>query len=383
LAVLAGSSLSRVPTTVVPDPFGQSYGLPRLPLEPIQVGMKQNTVASAPEQEFMEQLAPKPQGEPICTPEAVETQPGCIPCISASGKTETNRHADAEQIKKNKNSFCVKCCGCARANQTLDEEEMLNHHFWCIYCCCAGVGLGPFVHQRLLLRCACVLIECDDTECFGKEGFASCISSCCCLHLLGHVPPRHRTPVCMCWNEMFGRLHSDSAVVHQLSSRGKHPSSGDDLNAFNSILTENDNFTICYYRICGCAVSPPEFVGTLRGKCGSCQCEAVTGAPCDEDKGCCICFWTCTWLYWYFRIMPPLAHVNPHMALLGCKLSHVRNHFHHHVLRHVLPAHGVENEEDAPSLVREVVPPRLREAPEPNFEGLVARVNSEGYQVPG
>jgi len=342
----------------VPDPLGLVYGIPRLPREPVQVAMKDLNLASAPIQKSMTQSIEEPPEESqdrheqdhetieiSCTP-CLAMAPCFRPAPEKEGKDkdmEEEEDPDAE-----KPGFFALVC--PDAHRRLDEQEFLDETCWCLFCCCAGAGVGRFVHQRLSLRSCCFKCECDDTECIGTEGISSFIWSFSCVHLLCHVPPRHRSPVCVCCNEIYGPVpvHKDEEQTEK--DQRDHEEDRSDENPYNFILGEA--FTVCYLKVIGCALSAPLFAHHVCGgmcKCCNCKCKYETGAPYNEEDGFCLTMWTCLCCYWYCRLPPELDELNPIAACFGCKLHHV-----HHLL-------GLTGEPEGPGEV-----PGLVEVEEPS-----------------
>lgn len=325
--------------------------------------MKEGNLASAPEQELMPpvpparaQPAPKYQSE-----ETDKAEPGCSPmtCLAMTpcGSKEAEEEEE-EEIDPDAADATPSCLTeyCPMADTRIDEQKMLDTGWWCLYCCCAGVALGRFVHQTLAVRCGCFKFECDDVETSGAEGCASCIWSCSCLHLLFVAPPLHRSPTCICFNEMHGTLHKDEEQIEK--DERDEEDSVDDESAFQFLLGEA--FTVCYFKVMGCAVSSPSlFAKHLCGgfvKCGFFKCRHEMNVPCPEEDlevegtDCCLCLWTCLWFYWHYRFPPRGTFVaNPCLAFLGCKLHHAHNWW------YGIPQHG--GEEEPPKEVKEVKVP--------------------------
>lgn len=309
----------------LPDPFGQTYGIPRLPKEPVQVRLSTlmaNSLAEAPAQKVMYESDPTAGAD------------GCIPRVSVatSASAAAASEGAGEDAEKNSNEEKPSCFTpyCPDANRTIDEQELLDGPCWCLYCCCSGVGFGSFVHQRLMLKMACLLCECDEVECFGSEGIFSCIWSCCCVSVLLHVPPRHKTPVFMCCNEMYGLPHHDPKEAEE-QERIEHDEYACGENVYNHLITES--FTVFYLKIMGCVFSPPPFVNHIGGgwcKCSSIKCQVAAAQACSEEEGCCLGMWTCLWFYWYCRLPPEMdTELNPVFACCGCKpLRHAHHMWH-------------------------------------------------------
>merc|ERR1719473_1817731 len=125
---------------------------------------------------------------------------------------------------------------------------MMEDACWLAFCCCMGLGCGPFMHQSLRARCCCLKCEADDTECGGPEGCLSCISTCCLCHALCHLPPRHRSPPCICWGEAYGLVHKAEGQEERDEKELEEDHCTGDI--YNTMLEEA--FTVCYARVLGC-----------------------------------------------------------------------------------------------------------------------------------
>jgi len=376
------------PSDPIPDPLGLPYGVPRLPRAPLQVskigassspafeaieqcpaghtlvdyiarpgacdgckgsvqpgqhvmdcrpcnwylcdscsGCPKNTeVLAAPVQNTMADGAEG--SEEVAVEEAQPQQeekarPGCTPCKKTEPDPEANQDEEPDPDAA-KPSIFTRCC--TNADRELGEDEILNGACWCCYCCCAGLGCGEFVHQKCMLSVPFSKCECEDTECGGFEGCSSCITSCCCLHLLCHLPPRHRSPVCVCLGEMYGVPHNDETPEQIEKDARDFEDDKIDDNVYNFIL--NEAFTVCYLKFCGFAFNQGDqkhgICSTLC-KCANCKFEGETGlhsAASEDEWVCCAGLATCLWLYWFCSVPPPQEN-NPYMACLGCRFHHM------------------------------------------------------------
>jgi hypothetical protein len=305
---------------VPPDPFGEPFGLPQLPLEPAAVSLTDTraNALQAPEQEVM----PEAEAEP-----EMKASPGCAPCLPVPcGKVEAAVKEEIEaKVELGLHTPSIFSHLCANASQRVDETELLEQACWCFYCCCFGCGCGNFVHQRWLQRFACMKCECFEGEVLGEEGCCSCINTCCCVHVLAQVPPRKS--IWMLCNEMYGGHKDDGRTEEQKKAEEEDSEKGEDVVHF--MLEEA--FTVCFCRYCGLTVNDPE-VGSSHCSVGHCKCACcvcayeTTAKGCsDEHEGCCLTLFTCAWLYWHCRMPFENDETNPLLACMGCHVAHAHH----------------------------------------------------------
>jgi hypothetical protein len=273
----------------VPDPFGQPYGRPRVPKAKAkpkaQVVLQQSSLERAPEQEEMA------DGDEEA-PDSMEESPA-----------EEEQAPSANEV--------VEVCKEPESNARIAESEMFERAWWCIYCCCVGIGSGDVVQPRPVWKCACWRAEMEsDVFTHDRDGMFNCIVSLCCCHTLCQTPRREKTPDFMCCNEIMG----DPTKV----SKAKKAENLEfpQIQPFDAILSQA--FTACYYRLFGCSLSPtlvPMQNSCCTGSCkfGCCssnyQCTVPNSfvACYDDEYGWCTYMATCLWLHVHCRVPPHLV----------------------------------------------------------------------------
>merc|ERR1719162_1749828 len=211
--------------------------------------MDDSTEATLEEAEELQEPGPEGQEEEQ-KEEEDKAKPGCI-CMAIDDDSAVDADVDETVFVTQPSVF--KAC-CINADTRLDEWEMLNKACWCSFCCCLGIGFGEFVHQRLVMQIPFCKCECDDVEWGGAEGWSSCLTSFCCMHLLWHLPPRHRSPVCVFCDEMYGVPHKDESPEQIEKDEKDFEEERIDDNIYNFILGEA--FTVFYLKVCGLAINP-------------------------------------------------------------------------------------------------------------------------------
>jgi hypothetical protein len=199
---------------------------------------------------------------------------------------------------------------CTFSNRAIDEVELLEKTWWCMYCCCYGLGCGPWVHQRSFLKLTCCLTECERTDVFDKNiGTFSWLYSCCFCHALGQMPRLPGTPMCVCLDEMYWHDNNSRDDFNSRKDKAvtewEEDNNGDDpaVQTFDFVLMTA--YTLCFYKVFGFAVSPviirPSLcMGTCKWCC--CQCSSEFVPACGEEFGCCTHLLTCTWCYFTCRL---------------------------------------------------------------------------------
>lgn len=205
---------------------------------------------------------------------------------------------------------------CLPLGHRMDEDEVLNRVWWCLYCCCAGCGCTR-QPSPLNAMCRCVLCisrcstETNDTCLFCVQSFLCCISQFRC-------PPQQGHPRCVLGKFYFcgyvGGLRS--MVKHQGEQRDS------ELDKISQTILEEP--CLCHAFCCSCAWAFPTAVNMI-SKCMGCLCRLDVGPACG-NQGICRLLAQCWWLHMQCRV-PPLVQSNPICALCGLRCRRSYTHY--------------------------------------------------------
>jgi len=208
-------------------------------------------------------------------------------------------------------------CGCfPHTDQKPEETEMLEHRFWCLYCCCIGLGcrcdLDPCMSRS---SCLCWHCSCESADVVDKmKGICSNVwNCCCCAACICHFPLPKGTPACVCCNQKccwkggkpknfmkgdedfasdgfhtggaefgeFGEGPIDPNLAAQAQSRPRKRASITVVQEFDETSHILQNQIIpCFCCCLGCTEDYGKNLCGYNTKCGCVRCDARWGFPC-------------------------------------------------------------------------------------------------------
>mmetsp|Transcript_11015 Transcript_11015/g.23168 ORF Transcript_11015/g.23168 Transcript_11015/m.23168 type:complete len:305 (+) Transcript_11015:55-969(+) len=198
----------------------------------------------------------------------------------------------------------------------MDEDEVLNHAWWCSYCCCAGCGC---VSLKAPLECLCNCGFCIQAwQCmqFSEPTKCTCIGTTGCCTLLSQWPMAPGNSQCILVGEdLCGVVGGNVSAVHDnrssLSSNGVEGGVG--FETFDNALAEM--FIPCWCGCCGFgAIADCISVCNIFSKCGCCMSRCSSSIP-DPEEGlsCLVQAW---WCLFQCRL-PPHLRSNPICSCCG------------------------------------------------------------------
>jgi len=196
------------------------------------------------------------------------------------------------EVRKNLNT---QCCCFPHVDNKPEETTMLEHRFWCCYCCCSGLGfhcdLDPLMQR---LSCACCHCSWESADCYNaelKEGLCSEVINCCCVaSCIAHFPLPRGTPQCVCFNEKCcykgGRMAAmqPKAQPDGFGSEGRGRQRRTSITSVEefeetSHILKNQNVP-CFCCCCGCTEDYGKNLCGHNTKCCCTRCDARWGLPC-------------------------------------------------------------------------------------------------------
>lgn len=192
----------------------------------------------------------------------------------------------------------------------MDEEEMLSHSYWCVYCCCFGVGCSHALHQLgLAWNCCTIAQTCYTSPRSATDGCCSMLVSSLCFTCLGMLPPRPGHPRCIICN------HDQCGIVGGWQAAFK--SKGSALDTYDRSVFEQ--FVPFYCGLCGFALSPTVLALIETScRCSCCFCRTYCDMP-SMEAGCCACLLN-AWCIHAQCKFPPTCHHSPIVAIAGSSL---------------------------------------------------------------
>lgn len=91
----------------------------------------------------------------------------------------------------------------SEVHENLNRDKILGDTWFCYYCLCGGMGIGPVMDPLLgsESKMLCLRSICTTADLIAEDGLCGGMSVMCCLTQHFQLPPTKGAPVCVCFNK--------------------------------------------------------------------------------------------------------------------------------------------------------------------------------------
>lgn len=200
--------------------------------------------------------------------------------------------------------------GCCLPGHRMDDQEMLEHLWWVLWCCCMGFGVSrQSAPLGVTFNCLCANSSCQTTPLRDQQGnCCGTFTELCCCSCICRGPPMPGDPRCVCCTvDLCGLVGSTAR---------EGPTEGKKLGRLAAIDESFSQACIpCWCCCCGSRLAMPNNCIDTYIKLLWCEYFFHTGIP-SVEAGLCLHMVNC-WCCYSLCKCPPTVRHNPLCACCG------------------------------------------------------------------